>query len=609
MNLPLPPWRPYPRDALGSDLLAATALIFLAVPQGLAYATIAGLPPVMGLYAAAVPVIVGSLLRSSRHVVSGPTNAVSLLVGAAAVGVGHAAGDPVATALTLALLVGLMQIGAGVLRLGSVVDFISGPVVLGYITGAGVLIGIGQLHNVTGTQGPSGRIWITVGGWIETLPRAQAVSMAMALGTVAVLIGVRQLGKAIDRKLPAAIIAITAGMAVSLLGGLEGRGLRVVSDLAPVPGGLPPITVPAWRGAAELMPLAIACTVLSLTESTAVARAIAARTGQRLDASAEFVGQGLSNLAAAFTGGYPVSGSLSRSSLNERSGARTRLAGILSGVAMLGVLVAFGPFLNHTPIASLAGLLLVVAFDLVDASRIRTVLRTRRSDAAAFVATMAGTWVLDLDKAIYVGMGLSLVAYLRKARRLVVDELVPDERGTLRQVRRRRGADDTVGEGVTDDKAEVDESASTRPCVPIRILHVEGSLFFGAAGELQSALDDVLLDEGVRALILRLRRARDLDVTTAEVIIATARLWRARGRHMLLAGVGPEDRGVLERSGAVDIIGEDNVFFAQAHFFGSLNQARARALDLVGRDCTICPHRRAPHDGQRSTFVRGDVRA
>lgn len=595
MRLPLPERRPYPAGAWWPDLMAAVALIFLAVPQGLAYATIAGLPPVMGLYAATLPVIVGSLLRSSRHVVSGPTNAVSLLVGSAGAGiVGTATGDAAAAAVTLALLVGLMQVGAGALRLGAVVDFISGPVVLGYITGAGLLIGIGQLHNVTGTSGPSGRIWVTLGGWLEQLPRTDPLAVAMALGTVMVVVGVRYLGRALERRLPAAIIALVLAMVLNLALGLEARGLVVVSDLSPVPSGLPPLTLPSLEHAAALMPLAVACTVLSLTESTAVARSIAARSGQRLDASTEFVGQGLANVAAAFTGGYPVSGSLSRSALNERAGARTRVAGILSGLFMLGVLIAFGPFLDHSPVASLAGLLLVVAYDLVDVARIRKVLRTRMSDAAAFGATMLGTWVLDLDKAIYLGMALSLVAYLRKARRLVVDELIPDEQGTLRQVRRQAFA------ARRDEASAADDSGSeSSPCPAIRILHVEGALFFGAAGELQAALDDVLLDEAAKAVILRLRRARDLDVTTADVILAAARVLESRGRHLLLAGVGPDDGGVLERSGVVAAVGEDQVFRARAHFFGSLNEARARALELVAPDCEGCPHRLAPHGDER----------
>ncbi|MEM6992721.1 MAG: SulP family inorganic anion transporter [Myxococcota bacterium] len=166
-TLPLPRVQRYRRASLWPDLSAATTVLFLAVPQGLAYATIAGLPPAMGLYAAAIPTIVGSVFRSSSHVLSGPTNALSLLVGGAtAVGLGA---DPAAVAITLALMVGVMQIAAGLLRLGTLVDYISSAVVLGYITGAAALIAVGQLHNLTGTRGPSGRIWEHVGGWLPQL--------------------------------------------------------------------------------------------------------------------------------------------------------------------------------------------------------------------------------------------------------------------------------------------------------------------------------------------------------------------------------------------------------------------------------------------------------
>ena len=178
--LPLPPRGHYSVRDLPADLSAALAVCLLGVPQGLAYATIAGLPPAMGLYASAVPTIVGSLFRSSRSVVAGPTNALSLIVGATvATGVG---GEPVTVALTLALMVGAMQLGAGLLRLGAVVDYISGPVVLGYITGAAILIGAGQLYNVTATEGPRGTLLDTLGGFVSSLGEASWLAVAITCG-------------------------------------------------------------------------------------------------------------------------------------------------------------------------------------------------------------------------------------------------------------------------------------------------------------------------------------------------------------------------------------------------------------------------------------------
>ena len=558
-RLPLPPLSRIEPKEIPADLMAAVAVCILAVPQGLAYATIAGLPPVMGLYAAAIPPIVGSLFRSSRHVVAGPTNALSLLVWAAVAGVSD---DPVSVALTLALMVGVMQVAAGILRLGSVVDYISGPVVLGYITGAGVLIGIGQLHNVTATTGPRGNLLPTVPGWIPVLDEASTLAVGMTLGTIAVVIAVRLLSAKLGRRIPAAVTAMITALVVNVALGLEDRGLRVLSDLSPIPSGFAMPEMPRLADLGTLLPFAVACTVLSLVESSAVARSIAARTGQRLDPSTEFVGQGLANLAAGFWGGYPVSGSLSRSALNERGGAKSRLSGIISGVLMIGVLLVFGPTLDHTPIASLAGLLLVVAWDLVDAPRILRTMRASWSDAVAFVVTVLATWIFSIDMAIYLGVGFSLVSFLQRARLLVVREMVHDEEGQWQE----RPADDGSDEG---------------RMAHVRVLQIEGPLFFGAMGELLSSLEDVTRNRDVLAVVLRLKRAQGMDATAADALAGMAEAAKQRGQCLILVGLSPGMLEVLKRSDAALAFDPEHLMLANKTRFVALNEACRRAQAYV----------------------------
>lgn len=560
--LPLPPISRYsPRD-LPADLSAALAVCFLAVPQGLAYATIAGLPPAMGLYAAAVPTIVGSLMRSSRFVVAGPTNALSLLVGAAvATGLG---GDPVGVALTLALMVGVMQLGAGLLRLGAVVDYISGPVVLGYITGAAVLIGAGQLYNVTATNGPRGTLVDTIAGFVPTVGDASWLAVVMAAGTVVLVVLLRLLARRLRRRIPDAMVAMVVALVVDVAFDLEARGLRVLADLSPIPAGLPPPAVPELADLGELMPVAVACAVLSLVESSAVARSLAARTGDRLDASTEFAGQGLSNIAAAFFGGYPVSGSLSRSALTESSGGRSRLGGMLSGVLMIGVLLAFGPVLDHTPIASLAGLLLVVAWDLVDGRRIARTLRTSKSDALALVVTVISTFVLPLDTAIYMGVVVSVVLFLRRARVMVVREMFRDADG-----------------GWQEGKTGQEEVAGRLP--GIRILQAEGPLFFGSTGELIAELDDALHDPRARVVILRLKRAQGMDVTVASALAEAAVQARKQGRWLMLVALDDTQMRVLERSGAAQAFPPEHVLKVRGKRFEALEIACRLAQEHLAR--------------------------
>lgn len=553
------------------DLTAAFSVLFLSIPQGLAYATIAGLPPAMGLYAAAVPAIVGSLIHSSKHIVVGPTNSLSLLVGGAVLAMSGR--SPVEVVLALALGVAAFQVVATMLRLSSVVDYVSSPTVIGYVTGAGVLIAVGQLHNLTATEGPRSKPWILIAGWLEALPEANILALAVGVLSISMIALLRALGRKIGRRLPAAMVVLALGIAAELVFDLESFGLRVLSDIAPIPLGLPPLTLPSVELAIELAPFALACTMLSLVESNATSRSIAARTGQRLDSKRDFWGLGLANASAAVFCAYPVSGSLVRSALNEGSGAQSRASGVLAGILMLAVLLSVASLFDHTPLCVLAGVLMIVAWDLIDFKRIRMVVKTSWGDRLTFAVTMFGTWLLPLDRAIYLGVGLSLVWFLRKARLLTIRELVITPDGLLQD----QALDAPLGEN--------------RRCSSIRLIQVEGALFFGSAGELRSALDKVALEPGVRALIVRVKRARGLDMTVAEALAWVGAGMRERDQHLLLAGMNGDMMRVLERSGAAAEIGAEQLFPTQTRWFAAMEAAKQRALVLVGdahqEDCGL----------------------
>ena len=553
------------------DLQASLTVTFLDIPQAVAYAMIAGLPPVMGLYAAAVPAIAGSLVRSSHHVVTGPSNALSLLAGTTiAAAVSRGGGDPMTVAVTLAFLVGLFQVVAGLLRLDVLVDYVSNPVVLGYIAGAAVLIAIGQLPNVTlsGTTGPEP--FSVLRHWLAELPRANPPAVALAVGTAVLVLGARR----IDRRIPGPILAMLGGLLLSEAFGLRAHGIRVLEDLAPIPRGLPPLTIPDLATFPLLAAGAVACAVLSLVESSSVARAIAFRSGQRLEMTKEFTGQGIANLAAGLFGGYPVSGSLARSTLNYQSGARSRLSAVLCGVSMLVVLLFLGPLLGKTPIPCLAGLLLVVAADLIDVSRIRLTMSSIPSDRLSFLATLIGTWTLPLDQAIYLGVGISLVLFLRRARLLSMRELAIGERGGFREIEPQLGE-------------------QARSCPAIRIMNLTGPVFFAMAGELEDALEPLLADREIRVLIIRMRQTQMLDVTTLSVLEEAAKRLAADGRHLLLLGLRPPLIAFLERTGAAARIGRSNLFPLEPGWFSAMSAALRTALAMVGDHAcgSACPFR------------------
>jgi len=530
------------RAAWQADVVAAVAVTFMAVPQGVAYALIAGLPPAAGLYAAAIPVIVGAVARSSRFVVTGPTNALSLLVGAMAVG--QLGVPPVQAALLLALLVGLLQVGAGLLRLGVLVNYISGPVVLGYITGAGVLIGVGQWRHLVAD------------------PWSIGTGLAVAAGIVALRWGLP--------RLPGAVVMLSLATAASWAADFGALGVARIADLASIPVGLPPLTLPPMNLelARALVPVAIAATVLSLVESSSVARTLAAKTGEPIDLDRDFLGQGLANVAAAFFGGYPTSGSLSRSALNYSAGATSRASAALSGVAMLGVLAVLGPVVDHTPISALAGLLLVVAVDLVDLEQIRRVVSGgRRGDLLAFAGTLIGTWVLPLDQAILLGVAISIGMFLRRVRHLTLRRLVLED-GLLREAKR---------------------DAADPSCPAVRILHVEGQLFFAAAPILEAALNEATADPAVRVVILRMKRSQGVDATTAGMLRGAAERMAERGQHLILVGMRSRAMEILQIGGVVDALGPDKIFPTEPGWFAAMNRAIASAVTLAGDHGHACP--------------------
>ncbi|MFN3197082.1 MAG: SulP family inorganic anion transporter [Bradymonadia bacterium] len=510
----------YSASAASADLTAALTVLFLAIPQGIAYATIAELPPAMGLYASAIPTLIGGLFRSSRHVVAGPSNALSLLVGGAlAVAIGDAHGvSPVVAATTLAVMVGVLQVLSGVLRLSALADFISRPVVLGYITGAALLIAVGQLHNLTGTTGGRGMLWPRVQAWWAGLDAISPVALAMAGAVAGGILALRRL----KPRWPVAMVALSLGTLVSWLADLPALGLRLVGDISPVPSSLPPLTLPELSLVGALLPAAFAAMVLSLVESTAVGRAIATRTGQRLVAFWDFVGMGLANISAGLTGGYPVSGSLSRSALNERAGAVTRMGAVYGGLFMLLTPLAFAGVFNLIPVAALAGLLVVVAGDLVDRARIIVIMRSTWGDRLAFTLTCVGTWVLPLDQAIYLGVGSSLVKVLYNARRL-----------------------------------DIDVAPTTSACT---IVSPRGAHFFGVEEVIRDGLVEVLADrEGAPVVLAWMANARGMDVSVGTLWLEVAQQLRAQGRVLCMAGLSEAEHAVLVRSGLAEQMGADRL--------------------------------------------------
>jgi sulfate permease, SulP family len=394
----LPQWRQ--KDVLRADLLAGLTGAIVVLPQGVAFATLAGMPPAYGLYAAMVPCMVAALFGSSRLMVTGPANAISLTT-MALVAPLAAVGSPqyVALVLTLTFMVGALQLLLGLARVGKWVDLVPHSVIAGFTAGAAILIVNSQLGTLLGLELPRGlSVAQTLQAVIRTEQSIQALPVIAAVATV--LINVAALRR--SRWVPPILFAVLGGTAVTWVAAeLLAAQPRTVQAL---PGALPPLSMPDLRQVPNLVLPALVMTLLAVTEAMAIAKAVARRCSEAFDGNQELMGQGLANLTGSFFSAYPASGSFNRSGVNVAAGARTPLAAVSAAVLLVAILSVVAPWASWLPLAVIGGVLIVVAWGLVNVREIRHLWRQEPVDRVALVVTFVGTVTLSLEWAILLGL-------------------------------------------------------------------------------------------------------------------------------------------------------------------------------------------------------------
>lgn len=417
MPLPFMRWLPTWREpgTLRADLMAGLTGAVLVLPQGVAFATLAGLPPQYGLYAAMLPCIVAALFGSSRLMVTGPANAISLTTLALLAPLAPA-GTPqyVQLVLSLSFLVGVMQLLLGLARVGAIVERVPHSVVVGFIGGAALLIIVHQLPAALGLKLPRGAsAWQVLQGVAGQLGQLQLPALGAALLTVAVALAARPL----NRWVPSMLVAVLAGtLAAKLMAWLMPQG-PALATVPALPGALPPLSWPDLSAdtVRSLFGATLVMTLLALTEASAIAKAVARQHGDALDGNREFIGQGLANIAGAFFSSMPASGSFNRSGVNVEAGARTPLAAASSALFLVLLLGAVAPLARHLPLAVVAGLLFVVAWGLLDLRELHRMWRDEPLERAPLGVTLLGTVALSLEWALLLGITSALI--VRRAAR------------------------------------------------------------------------------------------------------------------------------------------------------------------------------------------------
>jgi len=533
------------RRSLRADLLAGMVGAVFVLPQGIAFATLAGMPPEYGLYCAMVPTAVAALFGSSLHTVSGPTNAVSLFVFAALTPLAHPESpEYIAAALTLAFLSGAVMLALGLLRMGALVNFVSNDVIVGFTAGVGVLIVASQLGNFTGIPLPRGRpLPDTLATFVRHAVEFRPWVLTVSLLTLATAVASRRWLP----RVPYMIVSILAGSAAAYcLNQLLGADRTGLQSIGAVPRSLPPLSHPriSPEAIAPLAASAIALTIVSLTQAISIARAIALRSGQRIDADQEFIGQGLANIAASFFSGFPTSASVNRSGPNFESGARTPLAAVFAAALLALIVLAFAPLGAYLPLAAMAGSLFLVAWALVDVPRIRAAIRTSRGSTAVMATTLLATILLPIEFAVLTGVFVSLILYLYRTSRPTMRSLVPDPRHATRKF------------------GEVE--AGLKECPQVKILRIEGSIYFGAVNHVQTHFETLReASPAQKHLLVMAKSVNFVDMAGAETLVTEAIKRRAAGGALYLYSLRRPVEDMLLRGGYIQHIGAENVFHSK----------------------------------------------
>ncbi len=562
--LPFLAWFPaVNRGTMRDDMMAGLTGAIVVLPQGVAFATIAGMPPEYGLYAGMVPAIIAALFGSSRHLVSGPTTAASIvLLSSLSIYAPPGSAEFVTLALTLTFMVGVLELALGLARMGALVNFISHSVIVGFTAGAAILIAAKQLKHFFGID-------MSGGGHLHDIlwNFAQQITVINPYVVTVALITLLS-GIAVKRwlpKVPYMIAAMLLGSLASVLitAGF-GEAAAHIATVGALPQSLPPLSAPdlSLHTIKNLAPATLAVTLFALTEAVSIGRSLAKRSGQRINGNQEFIGQGLSNIFGSFFSGYVATGSFNRSGLNYQSGAKTPLAAVFAGFLLMAIVLLVAPLAAYLPKAAMAGILFLVAWGLIDFKEIRHIIKSSKRETAVMAVTFFGALFLELELAIFAGVMLSLILYLERVSHPRIVSLAPDPR----LHKHAFSSDPTVTE-----------------CPQLKFLRIDGSIFFGSINHVQEAFAQ-LRERNPRQkhLAIIAEGINFVDVSGGETLVEEARKRRDAGGALYLVNIKHGLWHSMERCGCLDAIGPNNVFQSKTAAVTGIYQKLDKSI------CAVC---------------------
>ena len=538
--LPFLTWLPLAKKSWKDDLIAGITGTIIVIPQAVAFAMIAGMPPVYGFYTAMLTPVIAAIFGSSYHLVSGPTTTSSIVLYSIISKYVHPETDIeafVSLAILLSFMAGVIKLFMGIARMGKLVNFVSNSVIIGFSAGAGVLISFKQLKHIFGIKVPQGSSFYQIITYISShIYETNWYAFAVAMATLLIALGVRNIKKIARLYM---LIAMVLGSFLAFW--IASRYTSGIETVGTIPSNLPPFRMPAFdfSNIKMLTSGALILATLGLVEAAAISRSIALHTHQKLNTNQEFISQGISNTISSFFSCYTSSGSFTRSSINYQSGAKTPMSAIISAAGLMIVVLLFAKYAAFLPKPAMGGIILLVGYNLIDFVHIKQILKSSKRELIVFGVTFLGTLFLDLEQALIIGIFLSLFFYLERTSKPNIAAL---------------------GLNIENKFINIIRDKSIKECPQIKIVRIDGSVYFGAIESVSDFFTDLYEKGDFKHVLIIANGINFIDLAGAEWIMHEALKWQEKGGGLYFAGMKVVSQDVLEKGGFLKKIGYSNFY-------------------------------------------------
>ncbi len=532
-------WLPLAKQYWKNDLIAGITGTIIVIPQAVAFAMIAGMPPIYGFYTAMLTPVIAAIFGSSYHLVSGPTTTSSIVLYAIISKFVTPSSDIeafVSLAILLSFMAGVIKLFMGVVKMGKLVNFVSNSVIIGFSAGAGILIAFKQLKHIFGIKVPQGSSFYKIIEYIiQHIQETNWYAFAVAISTLLIALLIRKIKKISKLYM---LIAMILGSLIAIWFGGTNHGIETVGKIS---SNLPPFNPPdfSWQNMKMLSNGAFILAILGLVEAVAISRSIALNTHQKLNTNQEFVSQGISNVVSSFFSCYTSSASFTRSSINYQAGAKTPMSAIISALGLMLVVLLFADYASFLPKPAMGGIILLVGYNLIDFKHIKTIFKASKREVIVFAVTLIGTLFLELEEALVAGIFMALFFYLEKTSKPNIAVLgINKERRLINVVRDREA----------------------KSCSQLKIIRIDGSIYFGAIETISNFFIKLYEENEVKTLLIIASGINFIDLAGAEWLTSEVTKWRERGGDVYFVGMKKVSQEVLSKGEFLDKIGENHFF-------------------------------------------------